>query len=441
MTGFDITQSIPALTVFIQGLLSFFSPCVLPLLPVYIGYLSGGTASAGEDGKIRYNRKNVLINAAFFVLGIGFSFFVLGLGMRALGRFFSGNRLLFARIGGVIAVLFGLYQLGVFGSSAFLSKERKLPFHLQKAAVSPLTALIMGFVFSFSWTPCVGPTLSGVLLMAGSAQSSTKGFLLIGIYTLGFIIPFLLTGVFTTSLLELFRKHRNVLKYTAGISGILLIVMGIMMITGYMNTITGYLSQFNGQQETVETSAAPEETEALTLPEKSLSAEEETQPLTETEPQEAEEPYPAPDFRLTDQYGREHSLSDYRGKIIFLNFWATWCPPCRAEMPAIQELYETFSNDPDSDVVILGVAFPGLSGEQDEEGIKAFLKENGYTYPTVMDTTGQLAYTYYITAYPMTFMIDPDGNFYGYVTGSIPKETMLNIIEQTREYATSKKDR
>lgn len=122
-------------------------------------------------------------------------------------------------------MLFGLYQLGVFGVSSVLGKERRLPFHLDSLAMSPITALLMGFTFSFAWTPCVGPALSGVLLMAASAGTKMAGFALIGVYTLGFVLPFLATGIFTSTLLELFKKHMNVVKYTVKVGGVLLVLM------------------------------------------------------------------------------------------------------------------------------------------------------------------------------------------------------------------------
>ena len=141
--NFSLDVSVPALTVFFQGLLSFFSPCVLPLIPLYIGYLSGGTGKQGADGKIHYQKSKVMIHTLCFVIGVSFAFFALGLGVSALGSFLNKNQMLFARIGGVIIVLFGFYQLGVFGNSRVLGKERRLPFHLDKLAMSPLTALIM----------------------------------------------------------------------------------------------------------------------------------------------------------------------------------------------------------------------------------------------------------------------------------------------------------
>ena len=139
---------------------------------------------------------------------------------------------------------------------------------------------------------------------------------------------------------------------------------------------------------------------------------------------------PAPDFTLTDQYGETHTLSDYQGKTVFLNFWATWCGPCKMEMPDIQALYEEWDENA-GDLVVLGVAGPGIGREGSAEDITAFLEANGYTYPVVMDDTGTLFYQYGISAYPTTFMIDPEGNVFGYVQGAVSREIMDDIVEQT----------
>lgn len=419
--NFSLDVSVPALTVFFQGLLSFFSPCVLPLIPLYIGYLSGGTGKRGADGKIHYQKSKVMIHTLCFVIGVSFAFFALGFGVSALGSFLNKNQMLFARIGGVIIVLFGFYQLGVFGNSRVLGKERRLPFHLDKLAMSPLTALIMGFTFSFAWTPCVGPALTSVLLMAASANTKVMGFALIGVYTVGFVLPFLAVGLFTTTLLEIFKSHMNVVKYTVKVGGALMILMGVLMFTGKMNAFTGYLS--GGTNANLE---SQEETEK--------ESEDASEDKEENKEEESKETVvPAIDFTLKDQFGNEHTLSDYKGKTVFLNFWATWCGPCRSEMPDIQKLYETYETEGDNAVIILGVAAPGLGQEKDEAGIKAFLDENGYTYPTLMDTTGDLFSEYGISSFPTTFMIDREGNVFGYVSGALNEDMMKNIIEQTLE--------
>lgn len=431
-------MNVTFITVFLQGLLSFFSPCVLPLLPVYMGYLSGGTLKEDADGTRHYDRVRVMVNTVFFVTGISFAFFLLGMGLSVLGRFFSGNQLIFVRAGGIIVILFGLYQLGVFGNSRILSKEARIPINPGKLTMSPLTALILGFVISFAWSPCIGPVLSSVLIMAASAQSAATGFLLIGAYTLGYIIPFLLVGFFTTSLLEFFGKHRSIVKYSVRIGAVLMIFMGILMFSGQMSSISGYLSRFTGVQVSAESSRSEEEAKESSkdgadreVVETVTIDNEESQQKNE-EAKEDETLLPAPDFTLKDQYGNTHSLSDYRGKTVFLNFWATWCPPCRAEMPDIQELYEQYSQDESSDVVILGVAFPNSGDEDDVAGITGFLEKNGYTYPVLMDEGATLQLPYYITAFPTTFLINPDGNVLGYIPGSMTKDIMEEVINEAR---------
>ncbi len=299
--GFSIETGVSALAVFFQGALSFFSPCVLPLVPLYVSYLAGGASTVDENGVRRYPRGKIFLNTLFFVLGISFTFFLLGLGMNALGRFFHTYQIWFTRASGVLIILFGLYQLGVGRRSALLEQEHRLPFRLDKLAMGPLAALLMGFTFSFAWTPCVGPTLSSVLLMASSAGSSTAGFLLIGVYTLGFVLPFLAVGLFTGSVLNFFRAHQNVVRYTVKAGAILLILMGVLTLTGFLGGAPASPAETTPQAENgqaVPPADAPQDEAPLPL---------------------------APDFTLTDQNGVTHTLSDYRGKTVFLNFWATWC--------------------------------------------------------------------------------------------------------------------
>ena len=430
--GLTLETSVPVLTVLIQGLLSFFSPCVLPLVPLYVGYLAGGAKTVDDQGNIRYPRGRVLVNTIFFVVGVSFAFFLLGFGFTALGTFFTRNQTWFARISGIIMILFGLYQFGVFGCSRALENEHRLPFRLDRWAMNPLVALVLGFTFSFAWTPCVGPTLGSVLLMASSSGSAARGFLLIGVYTVGFVVPFLAVGLFTGTVLDFFKRHQKVVRYTVKVGAALLVLMGVMTLTGFMNGITSYLSSAAGSgvsnQSQTEESAAPAPSEA------SVS---ET-PVTEESPAASERPViPAPDFTLVDQYGETHTLSDYAGKTVFLNFWATWCGPCKSEMPEIQALYEKYGEN-QGDLIVLGVANPKTEDapyNQDvtQAEVEQFLEDNGYTFPVVMDTTGEIFYYYGITAFPTTFMIGVDGNVFGYVPGALTGDIMESIVQQTMD--------
>ena len=430
--GLTLETSVPVLTVLIQGLLSFFSPCVLPLVPLYVGYLAGGAKTVDDQGNIRYPRGRVLVNTIFFVVGVSFAFFLLGFGFTALGTFFTRNQTWFARISGIIMILFGLYQFGVFGRSRALENEHRLPFRLDRWAMNPLVALVLGFTFSFAWTPCVGPTLGSVLLMASSSGSAARGFLLIGVYTVGFVVPFLAVGLFTGTVLDFFKRHQKVVRCTVKVGAALLVLMGVMTLTGFMNGITSYLSSAAGSgvsnQSQTEESAAPAPSEA------SVS---ET-PVTEESPAASERPViPAPDFTLVDQYGETHTLSDYAGKTVFLNFWATWCGPCKSEMPEIQALYEKYGEN-QGDLIVLGVANPKTEDapyNQDvtQAEVEQFLEDNGYTFPVVMDTTGEIFYYYGITAFPTTFMIGVDGNVFGYVPGALTGDIMESIVQQTMD--------
>ncbi|MBA4699880.1 MAG: redoxin family protein [Ruminococcus sp.] len=419
-----IETGVPAAAVFIQGVISFFSPCVLPLIPLYITYLSGGAKEIDGDGNTSYKQSKVIFNTLFFVIGISFAFFLLGLGFTAIGRFFHNYQTWFTRVGGIIIILFGLTQLDVFGkSSARIGKEHRFHFQPDSLAMNPLTALILGFTFSFAWTPCVGPALASVLIMAASSASHTTGFLLIGVYTLGFILPFMGVGIFTGALLDFFKKHRNVVKYTVKVGGILMILIGIMMFTGWMNGFSSYLSGL-GDAAPKSSSSVPSEDKASVDENKSGDINTKSK-----EDNVNKEVVAAPDFTLTDQYGNTQTLSDYKGKTVFLNFWATWCPPCRAEMPEIQTLYEEYGENAD-DVIILGIASPNVGREGSAEDVTDFLEEKGYNYPVAMDIGGEIATVYGVSALPTTFMIDKDGNVFGYVSGQLTKDIMVSIIEQ-----------
>ena len=200
-------------------------------------------------------------------------------------------------------------------------------------------------------------------------------------------------------------------------------------------TTTEAMTEAQTAEEAAEESAEAEETTAAESAPDGTTAAETT--VTEETTAAERETLPAIDFSLRDQYGTLQNLAAYRGKIIFLNFWATWCGPCREEMPYIQNLYEKYLEEEDSDVVILSVATPGLGGEGSQQDIEAFLNENGYTYPVIMDPEGTLLQAYGITAFPTTYMIDPEGNIYGYMPGSMDQRMMEAIIRKTRD-ASSK---
>jgi len=422
--GLTTGNSISFIFVFLQGILSFLSPCILPIIPIYVSYLAGNAKNISEDGTITYDRKKVFLNTVFFVLGISTVFFVLGLSFTTIGKVFNSNKILLSRISGIIIVLLGLFQLGLFNFE-FLNREFRIKSKVNVKNMNPFVAYVMGFTFSFAWTPCVGPALSSILLLASSAKTAFLGNALVLIYALGFIIPFLLLGIFTTQALNFIKKNKRIVQYTIKAGGVIMVVMGIMTFTGFVNNITGYLSS-----NTSSISETPYNENSSTN-ENNDEIKEKYEGENNSENNKNNDLMDSFDFTLTDQYGNVHTLSEYKGKTVFLNFFATWCPPCKMEMPHIEELYNEFNLNKD-DIVILGVANPG-GREKDIDGIKEFLNSENLTFPVVFDDSGDTFSNYQIMSLPTTFMINEDGKVYGYVSGALTKDQMRSIIQQTKE--------
>lgn len=394
--------------VFIEGILSIFSPCILPILPIYLSMLANSTVSDMNDSKFE---GSVLIrNTIFFTLGISATFFILGASINALGAFFNTYKYLIMIIGGVIIIIMGLFYLGII-KSEFLSREKRLS--VKYKTMSPISAFVLGFTFSFGWTPCIGPILASVLVMASTADNIVISNLLILVYTLGFILPFLIVAIFYSKLgkrLNKIKKHMDTIKK---ISGIFILIAGLIMLVNGFVDVNNRLNSKN--ENTVENNNSSENNSSSS----EENAEEEDNRLAPI------------DFTLYDNYGNQHTLSEYKGKTVFLNFWATWCPPCREEMPYIEELYKEYNENKD-DVIILGVASPNLGREGTEEHITEFLKDNEMTFPVVFDEKGSLMQGYGMNAFPSTLIIDKDGYITRYIPGAMNKETMKMLIEEER---------
>ncbi len=308
--------------------------------------------------------------------------------------------------------------------------------------MGPLQAFIMGFTFSFAWTPCVGPMLTSILLLASSAKSMYLGNLLVFVYTLGFVIPFIIIGLLSSKVFEFLKARGKMLKYISKLGGIILIIMGIMVYTGWLNSVSTYLNQFGSIESVLlqdqggvnQESTDGDSTEVATEDDSSeeiVITDEETEQVQEenTDSSQSNETVPIIDFTLTDQNGNEHTLSDYKGKTVFLNFWATGCPPCIKEVPHIIEHYNKYNQNQD-DLIIISVVNPGGFLEGDRESIDAFIAEYGINFPVLFDNDGSVFTSYNINSIPTTFLINTDNEIMGYVPGGMTGDMMSSIIEQ-----------
>ena len=218
---------------FVAGLLSFLSPCVLPLVPSYIGFITGMTLP-----EVSGRRRAALTHALLFVAGFSLVFVLLGASATALGRALNYYQVWLQRVGGVLIILFGLLCLGVF-KVGLLTQERRL--HLERKPVGYLGSALVGMAFGAGWTPCIGPVLGGILGLAATSSDVSRGMQLLAVYSAGLAIPFLIAAAAVESFLDWFQRFRRYLPWVMRLSGILLIVVGILLVTGEFTRLAGWL--------------------------------------------------------------------------------------------------------------------------------------------------------------------------------------------------------
>ena len=229
----DAAQSVGVAVAFTAGLLSFLSPCVLPLIPSYITFVSGLSL---ED--VQHSRRTALVHALLFVVGFSLIFLALGATATAVGRLLLINRRWISRIGGILVILLGLYLLGAF-NMRFLDRERRI--HISDKPLGYLGSVLVGIAFGAGWSPCIGPILVAILTYTATQSELRRGLLLLGAYSLGLAIPFLLAAVAVDRFIAVFQRFRSKLIWVDRVAGALLIVVGVLMLTNYMVVLTSYL--------------------------------------------------------------------------------------------------------------------------------------------------------------------------------------------------------
>jgi cytochrome c-type biogenesis protein len=225
------------------GLLSFASPCVLPLLPAYLGYMTGLTAEELQDQRDVATRAHVLGRSMAFVLGLSLVFATLGASASAVGRSLAQHQVLVLRLAGILVVVLGLHTLGLI-RIPFLYREKRLTVSLPDGGY--LSALLLGAAFAAGWTPCIGPFLAGLLALASQEQTVSQGMLLLFVYGLGLGVPFVLAGLALGSSLTLLRGLRARMHLVEIVSGLLLVGMGLLIFSDRLSLISSWLTAIFG---------------------------------------------------------------------------------------------------------------------------------------------------------------------------------------------------
>jgi cytochrome c-type biogenesis protein len=229
------------LAAFVAGVLSFLSPCVLPLVPGYVSLISGTSVETlvAQDRRLL---RSVMLNSLMFIIGFSLVFILLGAGATAMGQVVGRFRRDLTFVAGLIIIVFGLHLTGLFKIKALYADKR---LHEVKGGSSPLGAFVVGFAFAFGWTPCIGPILAGILTLAAAEETVTKGMALLAVYSAGLAVPFLLTSLGVDRFLAFYGRFRRHLHAVEVASGVLLIVIGALVLSGRFTVLSGYLSFLN----------------------------------------------------------------------------------------------------------------------------------------------------------------------------------------------------
>jgi cytochrome c-type biogenesis protein len=229
------------IAAFVAGLVSFLSPCVLPLVPGYVSLISGVGVEELKDQQASLFRK-VMLNSIAFIIGFSIVFITLGAISTEVGQFAARYKALLAQVAGVIIILFGLHLAGILRIKALYADKR---LHNVKGGSTAWGAFVIGFAFAFGWTPCVGPILAVILGFAAAQNSVTKGILLLTIYSLGLAVPFLLTSLGIERFLSFYSRFRRHMLALEIASGGLLIALGVLLVLGRFTLLARYFSVLN----------------------------------------------------------------------------------------------------------------------------------------------------------------------------------------------------
>lgn len=365
------------IVTFLEGIASFISPCVLPMLPVYISYFTGQ----------KYNKKHkAFINSIGFVIGFSIIFVLLGILASSIGSYILRYQNIIKIIFGIVIVIFGLNMMETI-KIPFLNKTFRP--NMKKKEFNFISSMLFGILFSIGWTPCVGAFLGSALMMASTEGQILKGSILLICYSVGLGIPFILSSILIEKLKNVFSWVKEHYKLINTISGLFLIIIGCVMIG---QTI------FN-KVETKEESLTNENIVNENI-------------LVEEQEEEG-----GKIMNITSSnFEKEVLQSDIP---VLVDFWASWCGPCKLEMPDFDEAYGKYGEDIHFLMVNMTDGY-----QENVESAKEFIDDSGYNFPVYYDTDVDAARTYGVYSIPTTYFIDKDGYVIANGRGALDAETL-----------------
>lgn len=338
----------------------------------------------------------VFVNSLMFVTGFSAIFIALGVAAGLLGTRLNASLPIITRVAGVLVILFGLHMIGFFKIPVLYRDTRS-----QGSSVrGPLGSLLMGLAFAAGWSPCVGPILAGILVLAANRETVMQATVLLVAYSLGMAIPFLLTALAVNKFLSIMNQFKAHLHKIEVGAGVLLVGIGLLIVTNNLTLLNRLLPDVSAF-----------------LPEPKIEA-----PKVSKATTSATEASSAPDMSFTDLDGNTIQLSSFRGRVLALDFWATWCVPCREEVPIFNELNQKFA---EKGLQILAVAV-----DSDDAAIRKFIKDYGVRYKVAVGSAEQSSQFDPFPGLPKTILIDRSGRVRAKHLGFTPREDLEKEIEK-----------
>jgi cytochrome c-type biogenesis protein len=373
---------------FLAGLVSCASACVLPLLPIFVAYMGGAALSADES--LRPGRRlGVAVNALLFVAGFSTAFVGLGAAAGLLGAELTPYRQPLVLASGVVLVAVGVALLG---GIPWLMREWRLAV-AHRLPRSPWASYLIGLAFAVGWTPCVGPILAAVLVEAANSATAGRGALLLTAYSAGLGLPFVVAGVFLAPATILIRRVRGVYPIVNAVAAIVLIGMGVLTLTNRLAVLNSYFPDL----------AAPRVTAPLSAP----------GPMPESPSRLVGRP--APTVTVTALDGHRASLAALRGKPIVVTFWATWCVPCRDELPLFAAAYRAHHAQ--------GLELVAVDYQESSGTVAKFWTELGLEPTPYLDPDGAAARRFGVglqqTGLPVTVLVGRNGSVQTVLPGQV----------------------